>query len=112
MAVMKKDPYFLVSFVSFLLLCFSTCSLSSQPRNPEGSTKKKDCFFYFFIFFGCLKASKFMFSFFMLTVEALINIKNELHDPHGVLNNWDEFSVDPCSWTMITCSSDNLVTIL
>lgn len=80
MAVMKKDPYFLVSFVSFLLLCFSTCSLSSQPRNPE--------------------------------VEALINIKNELHDPHGVLNNWDEFSVDPCSWTMITCSSDNLVTIL
>ncbi|KAF3579851.1 hypothetical protein DY000_02034285 [Brassica cretica] len=80
MAVMKKDPYVLVSFVSFLLLCFSTCSLSSQPRNPE--------------------------------VEALINIKNELHDPHGVLNNWDEFSVDPCSWTMITCSSDNLVTIL
>ncbi|KAF3554700.1 hypothetical protein F2Q69_00016589 [Brassica cretica] len=80
MAVMKKDPYFLVSFVSFLLLCFSTCSLSSQPRNPE--------------------------------VEALINIKNELHDPRGVLNNWDEFSVDPCSWTMITCSSDNLVTIL
>lgn len=80
MAVMKKYPSFLVSFVSFLLLCFSTCSLSSQPRNPE--------------------------------VEALINIKNELHDPRGVLNNWDEFSVDPCSWTMITCSSDNLVTIL
>ncbi|XP_009140509.1 probable LRR receptor-like serine/threonine-protein kinase At2g23950 [Brassica rapa] len=80
MAAMKKDPYFLVSFVSFLLLCLSTCSLSSQPRNPE--------------------------------VEALINIKNELHDPHGVLNNWDEFSVDPCSWTMITCSPDNLVTIL
>ena len=43
------------------------------------------------------------------TVEALINIKNGLHDPHGALNNWDEFSVDPCSWAMITCSSDNLV---
>lgn len=78
MAVMKKDPCFLFSFVSFLLLCSSTCSLSSQPRNPE--------------------------------VVALINIKNELHDPRGVLNNWDEFSVDPCSWTMISCSPDNLVT--
>ncbi|ESQ54148.1 hypothetical protein EUTSA_v10024678mg [Eutrema salsugineum] len=43
-------------------------------------------------------------------VEALINIKNGLHDPHGALNNWDEFSVDPCSWAMITCSPDNLVT--
>lgn len=42
-------------------------------------------------------------------MEALINIKNGLHDPHGALNNWDEFSVDPCSWAMITCSSDNLV---
>ncbi|KAL0726627.1 hypothetical protein Bca4012_022720 [Brassica carinata] len=60
-----------------LLLCFSTLTLSSEPRNPE--------------------------------VEALINIKNGLHDPHGALNNWDEFSVDPCSWAMITCSSDNLV---
>ncbi|KAG2249691.1 hypothetical protein Bca52824_089319 [Brassica carinata] len=37
-------------------------------------------------------------------VEALINIKNGLHDPHGALNNWDEFSVDPCSWAMITHS--------
>ncbi|CAL9233712.1 unnamed protein product [Arabidopsis halleri] len=74
---MKKNPFFLFSFL--LLLCFFvTCSLSSEPRNPE--------------------------------VEALINIKNDLHDPHGVLNNWDEFSVDPCSWTMITCSPDNLVT--
>lgn len=42
-------------------------------------------------------------------VEALINIRNSLKDPHGALNNWDEDSVDPCSWAMITCSSDNLV---
>ncbi|OMO54194.1 hypothetical protein COLO4_36564 [Corchorus olitorius] len=42
-------------------------------------------------------------------VEALISIKKELNDPHGVLNNWDEDSVDPCSWAMITCSSENLV---
>ncbi|KAL3535238.1 hypothetical protein ACH5RR_003699 [Cinchona calisaya] len=45
-------------------------------------------------------------------VEALISIKNALIDPHGVLSNWDEFSVDPCSWSMITCSSDNLVTTI
>ncbi|KAJ3704774.1 hypothetical protein LUZ61_008479 [Rhynchospora tenuis] len=42
-------------------------------------------------------------------VVALIAIKRELNDPHGVLNNWDEDSVDPCSWAMITCSSQNLV---
>ncbi|KAJ1410311.1 Serine-threonine/tyrosine-protein kinase, catalytic domain [Sesbania bispinosa] len=42
-------------------------------------------------------------------VEALMSIRAELNDPHGVLSNWDEFSVDPCSWAMITCSSDFLV---
>ncbi|GAV74996.1 Pkinase domain-containing protein/LRRNT_2 domain-containing protein/LRR_8 domain-containing protein [Cephalotus follicularis] len=42
-------------------------------------------------------------------VEALISIKLGLNDPHGVLNNWDEDSVDPCSWAMITCSQENLV---
>ncbi|XP_076932892.1 putative LRR receptor-like serine/threonine-protein kinase At4g30520 [Bidens hawaiensis] len=43
-------------------------------------------------------------------VEALIMIRSGLNDPHGVLGNWDEDSVDPCSWAMITCSPDNLVT--
>ncbi|CAK7338121.1 unnamed protein product, partial [Dovyalis caffra] len=42
-------------------------------------------------------------------VDALISIREALHDPHGVLNNWDEDSVDPCSWAMITCSAENLV---
>ncbi|XP_055960321.1 probable LRR receptor-like serine/threonine-protein kinase At2g23950 isoform X2 [Mercurialis annua] len=42
-------------------------------------------------------------------VEALISLRDALNDPHGVLNNWDEDSVDPCSWSMITCSLDNLV---
>lgn len=42
-------------------------------------------------------------------VEALISIREALHDPHGVLSNWDEDSVDPCSWAMITCSPENLV---
>ncbi|KAF2321407.1 hypothetical protein GH714_040999 [Hevea brasiliensis] len=42
-------------------------------------------------------------------VEALVSIKDSLHDPHNVLN-WDATAVDPCSWTMITCSPDGLVT--
>ncbi|CAL2226419.1 unnamed protein product [Prunus armeniaca] len=42
-------------------------------------------------------------------VEALISLRLALNDPHGVLNNWDEDSVDPCSWAMITCSPENFV---
>ncbi|KAL7141196.1 hypothetical protein ABFS83_08G037100 [Erythranthe nasuta] len=42
-------------------------------------------------------------------VEALMGIKGGLRDPHGVLDNWDRDAVDPCSWTMVTCSSNNLV---
>ncbi|PHU11100.1 putative LRR receptor-like serine/threonine-protein kinase [Capsicum chinense] len=45
-------------------------------------------------------------------VEALIGIRRSLDDPKGALSNWDEDSVDPCSWAMITCSSENLVTAL
>ncbi|KAK6913439.1 Leucine-rich repeat-containing N-terminal, plant-type [Dillenia turbinata] len=42
-------------------------------------------------------------------VQALMGIKLSLVDPHGVLDNWDDSSVDPCSWTMVTCSPENLV---
>ncbi|KAK1296200.1 Protein NSP-INTERACTING KINASE 1 [Acorus calamus] len=42
-------------------------------------------------------------------VQALMGIKASLEDPHGVLENWDKDSVDPCSWTMVTCSPENLV---
>ncbi|EHA8591163.1 protein NSP-INTERACTING KINASE 1 [Cocos nucifera] len=42
-------------------------------------------------------------------VQALIDIKDSLKDPHSVLENWDQDSVDPCSWAMVTCSPDNLV---
>ncbi|XP_052158939.1 LRR receptor kinase SERL2-like isoform X2 [Oryza glaberrima] len=45
-------------------------------------------------------------------VQALIEIKNLLEDPHGVLKSWDQNSVDPCSWALITCSPDSLVTTL
>ncbi|KAL6961086.1 histidine kinase osmosensor, partial [Sarracenia purpurea var. burkii] len=42
-------------------------------------------------------------------VQALMGIKASLEDPHGVLDNWDGDSVDPCSWTMVTCSAESLV---
>ncbi|KAK1376060.1 putative BRASSINOSTEROID INSENSITIVE 1-associated receptor kinase 1 [Heracleum sosnowskyi] len=42
-------------------------------------------------------------------VQALMGIKDFLVDPHGVLDNWDGDAVDPCSWTMVTCSSESLV---
>ncbi|KAL3331719.1 hypothetical protein AABB24_032367 [Solanum stoloniferum] len=45
-------------------------------------------------------------------VEALIAIRRSLDDPKGALSNWDEDSVDPCSWAMISCSSENLVIAL
>ncbi|KAG5247473.1 protein NSP-INTERACTING KINASE [Salix suchowensis] len=42
-------------------------------------------------------------------VQALMGIKASLHDPHGVLDNWDGDAVDPCSWTMVTCSPESIV---
>ncbi|KAB1211092.1 Protein NSP-INTERACTING KINASE 1 [Morella rubra] len=42
-------------------------------------------------------------------VQALMGIKDSLKDPHGVLDNWDGDSVDPCSWTMVTCSAESFV---
>ncbi|KAJ8546266.1 hypothetical protein K7X08_018849 [Anisodus acutangulus] len=42
-------------------------------------------------------------------VQALMAIKAALKDPHGVLDNWDSTSVDPCSWAMVTCSAESLV---
>ena len=47
--------------------------------------------------------------FIVLSVQALMGIRESLEDPLGVLKNWDTNSVDPCSWTMVTCSPDNLV---
>lgn len=38
-----------------------------------------------------------------------MKIKNSLEDPHGVFENWDETAVDPCSWNMVTCSTDGFV---
>ncbi|KAG4143990.1 hypothetical protein ERO13_D05G008200v2 [Gossypium hirsutum] len=94
--------------------------------------EREGCFFFFHlkpevqnrsnIKMGPFFLFLFLFSFFLVSatvslsyeprnheVVALISIKRELDDPHGVLNNWDEDSVDPCSWAMITCSPENLV---
>ncbi|KAK6136267.1 hypothetical protein DH2020_029998 [Rehmannia glutinosa] len=64
-------------------------------------------FFFTFLFTLCLS-----FEARNPEVEALIGVRENLDDPHGALSNWDEDSVDPCSWSMITCNSDNLVTAL
>lgn len=45
-------------------------------------------------------------------VVALMAIKNDLIDPHNVLENWDITFVDPCSWRMVTCSPDGYVSAL
>ncbi|GMI66278.1 CLAVATA3 INSENSITIVE RECEPTOR KINASE 1, NSP-interacting kinase 3 [Hibiscus trionum] len=45
-------------------------------------------------------------------VVALTTIKSNLHDPYNVLENWDSNSVDPCSWRMVTCTSDGYVSAL
>ncbi|KAL5540088.1 hypothetical protein UlMin_043159 [Ulmus minor] len=45
-------------------------------------------------------------------VVALVAIKTALTDPHSVLESWDITSVDPCSWRMVTCSSDGYVSAL
>ncbi|KAG2653694.1 LRR receptor kinase SERL2-like [Panicum virgatum] len=66
-----------------LLLFFSACRPASGLLSPKGVNYE---------------------------VQALMMIKNNLKDPHGMLKNWDQDSVDPCSWTMVTCSPENLVT--
>ena len=94
----------------FIILSSAFLCLSYEPRNPEGNKPSSsslvtnfhlDSFLvYVSVFTGVVPFS---------AVEALINVKMALNDPHGVLSNWDEDSVDPCSWAMITCSPENLV---
>ncbi|KAJ3698244.1 hypothetical protein LUZ61_001949 [Rhynchospora tenuis] len=45
-------------------------------------------------------------------VQALMGIKESLKDPHGVLKNWDQDAVDPCTWNMVSCSPQNFVVSL
>ncbi|KAL2504782.1 Protein NSP-INTERACTING KINASE 1 [Abeliophyllum distichum] len=62
-------------------------------------------FFCFWSYAICLLSPKGV----NFEVQALMGIKACLIDPHGVLDNWDGVSVDPCSWTMVTCSAESLV---
>ncbi|CAL9087362.1 unnamed protein product [Musa acuminata var. zebrina] len=81
----------------------AVCSLSAAPM------ASKCCFSNLFVLFFSFCNVAFSFEPLNMEVVALIAIRSELHDPHGVLSNWDEDSVDPCSWAMITCSPENLV---
>ncbi|KAG0486562.1 hypothetical protein HPP92_008657 [Vanilla planifolia] len=77
---------------------------------PMGAKEEKDVVFWMtFLWFlgyaaGLLSPKGVNFE-----VQALTDIKPSLKDPRGSLQNWDKDSVDPCSWTMVTCSSQNLV---
>lgn len=42
-------------------------------------------------------------------VQSLMDIKESLVDPYTVFGKWIAGDGYPCSWIMITCSSDNLV---
>lgn len=45
----------------------------------------------------------------IFAVQALMDIKRSLNDPHGVLSKWEENYVDPCGWAMVGCSHDDFV---
>ncbi|OMO93704.1 Leucine-rich repeat, typical subtype [Corchorus capsularis] len=68
------------------------------------------CCIAFFLcnFDSALVAAKEM----VFDVVALMEIKSRLVDPYGVLDSWDEAVPDPCSWNMITCSTDYQVIAL
>lgn len=102
---------FLIFFLS-LLLFYPILCFSYEARNHEGKQKKGTHFVLFFSF--CFSRINLFFLVFLFgcLVEALIAIRRSLEYPKGALSNWDEDSVDPCSWAMITCSSENLVIAL
>ncbi|XP_017219852.1 protein NSP-INTERACTING KINASE 1 isoform X2 [Daucus carota subsp. sativus] len=73
--------------------------------------RKIEAVFWFLTFFWLCCASNGLLSpkGVNFEVQALMGIKAFLVDPHGVLDNWDGDAVDPCSWTMVTCSAESLV---
>ncbi|XP_042451973.1 probable LRR receptor-like serine/threonine-protein kinase At5g45780 isoform X1 [Zingiber officinale] len=42
-------------------------------------------------------------------VAALMSVKSRMRDEAGVMGGWDIYSVDPCTWFMVGCSSDGFV---
>ncbi|KAJ3692129.1 hypothetical protein LUZ60_012479 [Juncus effusus] len=42
-------------------------------------------------------------------VAALMSIKSKMIDEERAMEGWDIFSVDPCTWSMVSCSSEGFV---
>lgn len=102
---MKLDiVFFCLAFLFTSWLSFANSLLSPKGVNYEG-TLNDSC--NIFCEFVTLNKMKYLMVC-EFAVQALMNIKNGLEDPHSVLN-WDADAVDPCSWTMITCSLDKFV---
>ncbi|XP_073148734.1 protein NSP-INTERACTING KINASE 1-like [Henckelia pumila] len=76
-----------------------------------GMRREREAAFFAFIYLSVCSSSMGLLSpkGVNFEVQALMGIKSALRDPHGVLENWDGDAVDPCSWTMVTCSSESLV---
>ncbi|XP_020575811.1 probable LRR receptor-like serine/threonine-protein kinase At2g23950 isoform X2 [Phalaenopsis equestris] len=87
---------------SFSLGTLATVSTMASSRNPT----RLLVFFFFLLSCPTLSLSAEPLN---MEVQALIAMRNLLNDPYGTLSKWDETSVDPCSWSMITCSSENRV---
>lgn len=90
----------------FWCLASATALLSPKGVNFEG----RALLAYFYLQ-SILVVKREVHPFFVLSysVQALMDIKASFKDPHGVLRNWDRDSVDPCSWSMVSCSPENLV---
>ncbi|CAL9748348.1 unnamed protein product [Musa acuminata subsp. burmannicoides] len=92
-------------------MCFIMGSFFSEPG--DSMRAKKSCeyelFALVFLFSWVSAAGVLSPKGVNYEVQALMGIKASLKDPHSVLENWDQDSVDPCSWTMVTCSPENLV---
>jgi len=110
MAMIRREVC--LCFVAFLCLWSSANGLlSSKGVNFEGNSKIFFSPTATMVFFRWWKIKIFHLGV-LFSVQALMGIKELLKDPHGVLENWDADSVDPCSWTMVTCSPEFLVTAL
>lgn len=42
-------------------------------------------------------------------VAALMAVKSKMKDELHVLDGWDIYSVDPCTWNMVACSAEGFV---
>jgi somatic embryogenesis receptor kinase 1 len=45
-----------------------------------------------------------------LTVKALSDVRQALHDPHNALVSWDVNYISPCTFMWVQCSTQQVVT--